>query len=579
MINNVNITDKRKMKPLDVLLIVLFVSLLSISLLMLKIFDVRPMIYYVTVTVIATIILAQILIRKEGNNPLIILAQIALLTVSIIWGMTLKYDYYIGRTDLLGHAWYVQNLLDSGHVTAVFDFYQAFPLWHILAAALYSIAGFSGGPNVILYLASGLVYFLLPVALYLVTMKLCSSQKIALLSALIISLSTDMLIYGMYSIPRSIVTFFLVVMLLILLARQATTGKRYVLLTAVALFFVLVITMYHTVSILFVLVILLAIYLLEKLLARNREKPLISARFFLASVGIVVAYWLAFALYLPQYLIDALTSPFDPKPISMVYTAPINELLNYIQYTPVLLFVILGTLIVLRSKKFSPGMKMFSTLALLFIPVTFPGPLLLIPFLRTFNVDRFTEYTAPFMGIIAAVGLMMLYDRKSKLLKTACVLIFVGWVFLSVSNDFVASDNPLVKRDFFTSDLKQSEVTGIQWAYGISTASTSYTLSDYVVGRYLQFSPYLLDDPSAHMYAEVYDPNGSFVKHSPGDIILLRDAELDKRPLKLQSLDTPDFTNSYVTANLIYYNKGDPVFDSLGQRDQIYNSSTVDGYV
>ena len=118
----------------------------AISILILYTYQVRPLSYYILMTVLAAVLLLEILYAGGmGRRSLAILAQIIVYTLNLIWGVTLNYYLFIGRTDTLAHLWWAENLLSQGYVTSVFGLYQAFPLWHILSVSVYVLAAWPGG--------------------------------------------------------------------------------------------------------------------------------------------------------------------------------------------------------------------------------------------------------------------------------------------------------------------------------------------------------------------------------------------------------------------------------------------------
>ncbi|MDD1653065.1 MAG: hypothetical protein LUQ64_00825, partial [Methanomicrobiales archaeon] len=113
------------------LILLAFSVLFTLSLLSLVSSPVRQVSYYLLVTGMGLCILLEILLfLPSGHRIPLILAQTGILYLNLVWGVTLKYYFYIGRTDPIGHAWLVDNLLRDGHVTAIFTEYQQFPLWH-----------------------------------------------------------------------------------------------------------------------------------------------------------------------------------------------------------------------------------------------------------------------------------------------------------------------------------------------------------------------------------------------------------------------------------------------------------------
>ena len=124
--------------------IIIYFLFYGISLVLLKSFDTRPLSYYLLLSLMATIILIEILLFNESvNKTRIILLQIMILLLNVLWGVNLKYYFYIERTDPIVHTWYIKNLIASGYVTSVFEIYQSFPLWHILCSIVNNIINLS----------------------------------------------------------------------------------------------------------------------------------------------------------------------------------------------------------------------------------------------------------------------------------------------------------------------------------------------------------------------------------------------------------------------------------------------------
>src|SRR5512143_2766690 len=107
--------------------LVVYAALYFVSIYLLKTYEVRPTIYYVVIAGLSTLILIEILATEITNDKaLIIIAQIILLALNLIWGVTLKYYYYSGFTDIFGHVGLAENLLQTGFVTDVFGVYKPF---------------------------------------------------------------------------------------------------------------------------------------------------------------------------------------------------------------------------------------------------------------------------------------------------------------------------------------------------------------------------------------------------------------------------------------------------------------------
>jgi hypothetical protein len=214
--------------------------------------------------------------------------------------------------------------------------------------------------------------------------------------------------------------------------------------------------------------------------------------------------------------------------------------------------------------------KIFLLISLLLVPVTFPGPALLINKLAgNLNLSRFGEYSFIFISIAGAVGITILFGKtKSKHCVFIVVLFFI-MAFLTVSNDFTASDNPLIKRQFYTFYLSEEESVSLQRAAEIADG---YVMADYISCRYLENTQY-----ADKIHVLETDRQGrEFLRSSSKDILIIRTAELAKRPLRLFTSPGGEFIFDPSLGNsLDYYDNDYPMWDTLERYNTIYDSGTV----
>ncbi len=553
-------------------LLIVYLLLFSVSTYLLYVSDIRPVMYYVVIAAMATVILLQILLCvPDRPRTGAILMQVMALTLNIIWGISLKYFYFIGRTDIAGHAWFVENILRYGHVTETFEVYQSFPLWHFISATLYMISSSTLPVHIVMYVACGLVYALTILAVYYLTRQLTGSVRAGMLSSLFTSFCLIFIIQGTEAMPRSITGCLLIILLILLMGSK--DRRHYPL----AILLTLGVIVFHTVSIAFFLVILFLLYAAAKLFRSREAFPLLDLPYFLISTGMAVVYWVLSAGVLLQKLFYNLdlsgTTPTGIITRSVVET-PITETFNYLQYMPLLLFILLGILLALRSSGKNRALVMFSVITLVMIPLTFPGPLLLLNQLNAnLGIDRFYENGYMFMSLTAAVGFLVIFNKAGKLMKTAMVVLFAVLVLLSVSNDFVATDNPLVKRPFYTHYLTASDISG---ANLFRDAANGTVLADYPIVRYLMYNDYV----ELPLLIRADEKNNSIVLPDPIPLIY-RKGELSNRPLDIMSVDGIEATSyGYFVpwTSLAYIDKSSPVWDSLKKHNRIYDSNTMEGY-
>jgi hypothetical protein len=143
--------------------------------------------------------------------------------------------------------------------------------------------------------------------------------------------------------------------------------------------------------------------------------------------------------------------------------------------------------------------------------------------------------------------------------------------FLSVSNDFSASDNPLVKRPFYTYYLSQDEVTSFNH---ICSIAEGYVFADFISTKYIFYSRY---SERSHIL-EANTDNMEFLKDNYNDVFLIRKNELERRPLKLYSSHADRFYKDPPWAggaNLDYYYNDSAIWRNIKKYNKIYDSNSI----
>lgn len=551
------------------LLIPIFSLCFLFSILILHYFPVRTLSYFVLAAVMGVLILTQILFSSELSNKQIkiILMQISLLFLNIIWGVTLKYYFFIGRTDVFFHSWAIENLLETGYIDQAFDIYEAFPLWHILSSYICQITNLPIIPAKVMFITNGLIYGCLVLIIYLAASKILNT-KIALLSALLMCFNTEAIFYGMYSIPRSGVLV-LEGLLIVLLVQQKTY-----LNIALSMLITIGLIMYHTASMPFIILILVLFYILQVVYDVGNAERFVNFNFLLLIFVSTVTYWMYAGVKVFNSVVGSLLgeAPTGTLTKSVVET-PLKELFNYLQYSPLLLFVILGVLWGLSTPKLKGVAKIFLIMGLLLVPVTFPGPALLLNKLAgNFNLARFGEYSFIFICIAGAAGLDILFYKLKTKYRISVIILFFMMAFLAVSNDFTASDRPLVKRPFYTFYLSEEENISLK---RVVQMAEGYVLSDYISCRYLESSAFA---NKIHVL-EVDAQQQKFLRNSREDIIILRKAELTKRPLKLFTSPNGKFLlKPSLGDTLDYYHNDLPLWKTLEDYNTVYDSGALRGF-
>ncbi|QCS41947.1 hypothetical protein [Natrinema versiforme] len=529
------------------LLSIVFHVILSALVLLVARTAVRPTVFFLGVGALYTTCFLLAVSSGESASRTIVLYHVAVALLLVIFSVTLNYDFFVGRTDLSTHISMTNFVVETGSTPSQPASYEPFVLWHALAGATSQVFGDWVSPHATMYLLSGLTFGAGVPMMYSFARRVYPNERVGLLSCLLLISVPMYIFYGMYSIPRSITS---VLFLGLLLAAVTPPSAR---TRALTLLFLLGIVVYHPVSIPFVLVILGVLFVAERLLGRRAR---IVDGFLLASAALVTTtYWLYRAEFLVARIADAIVTSFagsggESAP-SSVLTAPWVELANYVPYAFLLGFVLLGFLFWLRSTRtHDTTFVAVGVLTVVLIPLVFPGPTLLLDSLVGVNVGRFEHYSFMLVALTGAVGLHQLLRRGG--FKAFVVLLLVVSCFsvAAVSNDFVATDNPMVERPFYTYYLTEQERGSFE---SIDERRAGEIGADRVTCRYL---------------TEVRSSTCTIANAADEDLfagydgVVVREGELERRPLQFRE----------------YVPESEFPREELNDRHRVYDSGSVSYY-
>ena len=502
-----------------------FFVVLTVTIATVYLSEIRPQLVFILITIMASCITAQILCCGPKMRAHFVLFQVVILFLCAVWGQNLNYYFYFGRTDPFAHAYFVNELLSTGHITEAFGVYHSFPLWHINTASLSLVLDTGMPSQHLMFLVNGFVFACALLISFFMVKRFFTDTRMALFSALFIALFPSFLIYGASALPRSAVILFEVCILFLLLMRGSDVRH-----TAIAVFLGLTIVVYHTISIPFILIIIGLLFTILKLFRYehiNRQRLLI---FVTSSSLFAIVYWSLFAndllVALGSDIQEVLSAQVQALPV--VTTDTMAELFNYVQYSLFLLFIILALLFLTTRGKYNKVLTAFCVLGISFSFLALPGPTSVLEKVGfNLNLSRFDEYASIFLGITTAFGFVTAFRRSKPWMKTLLIAAILMLCFSTVSNDFVSSDNPVVKRPFFTSYLTLEDVTSLHAAQNLTQGPVD---GDFVEYRYYYFSPW----NATSMILDVNIENGHVLKSSGDSTVLIRQAEVEARPLMIK---------------------------------------------
>lgn len=529
--------------------------------------DVRPYGFYAGVAVLYGLCFLLIVTAPPGRASRAIgLYHLVVALLLVVFSVTLNYDFFVGHTDLSAHTAMTETILETGRTSTLLPGYESFQLWHVYAAFGSLLLGDWVATHTTTYLLSGGLFAAGVGLVFGLARRLHPDETFGLLASLVAIAFPLYLFYGMYSIPRS-ATSILFVALLVALASRPTAGTR---LLTVGL--VVAIVVAHPVTIPFVLAILALVALAER--ATGRTDPLVDAYVLSVSVLTMGLYWLYAAEGLVVRIASTLESVlFGPSESAVpegVIASPWVELANYVPYGFALFFVLLGFLFLLERRTRDPAageragdtsavasdggrsrgshLLTVGIVAVALVPLIFPGPLLLLDALAGVNVDRFGHYGFAFVALTGGYGLYELVRRGGLVTLLALLVILSLFTFAAVSNDFTASDNPVVERPFYTFYLEDEERQSFE---AIDDGYRGEFGTDRVSCRYMGER---LGAPCA--VVDAAEGDAMFDDH---DAVLLREGELEDRPLQFSA----------------YVDEAELPREELEDRDRVYDSGSV----
>ncbi len=487
---------------------------------------------YVYVTIVSlsyAVILIQILqIGKNSPRAKTVIAELALNVVGVAWGIVNSHPAYFGGGDIFNHMRYTEVINSTGHTIPV-DLdaaYAPFPLFHVLASALSETSGI--GVSVSLFLIGALISVLIMSMAFVLVRRITADLRLALISALVLSVAPVFVYYSYYPVPRS-EGFVLCLFILYVISRfhgKSSRGPNAMVLVVFSGSLILV----HSATVVQMLLPMMGIVLVERYIRKSR---MFRVRPFLTLSTMVIGYWMLVATTFSTAMLNHFAKPVDLFESSIEGTE-LNLSVFFKDHIPMALFLfffVVGLEYSLQRRK-----KLFSV-ALVSLPLLvfyFPNPIKESEaVLSYYGFYRFELFAELFIVVIAAAGItIFLSDAVRNMSKTARVAGFAVLtvaIFLTAFASLTTSANATdmttqTNARYFTSE----ESNAIQFTVD-STDHGSTIVSDYFVSRYFESYRYFsLSNNTGIPYfvSEIMDLDG--IENGTGTYIL-RMTELESR--------------------------------------------------
>lgn len=494
-------------------LFLLNITVLLISLMFLVTQSTRPIAYFVLISISSGLILGQIVCRRPQWTDALILLQIVLLSLDLIWGLTLKYPLYFGDTDILVHMNLIHTIVQTGHVQTYYPDYEQYALYHIFMALGIDITGASIRTTV--FILAGLSWQVGIVFAFLLFRHLAKSTRMALVACLLFAASSQVIFYGSYAIPRAL-AFVLFMGWLYLIVDKAQRDTRYVFLSVVVLAAMI---MTHHLNVLYAIPVLFAAYVCQLFVRRFRQEHTLDLLFvYLLTIG-AVSYFLWAASGMTGAAIGAIWTNLIAleegiKSLSGITNGfGMDVVFGTLYYSFALLLCLLGIRTILKRLQLTDTRiteGAFGLAGFVLLVVYVPGFLYLFPLSDLLLTDRLSLMASPFVALLMAYGVLHLLRARpfaARSLHTHAysyalpvVLIIIATFFSATSIGNAKDTNYLpqtknVDSPYFT----QSELDSFSFlAHRADSSLTFYT--DYATSR----DDYSFGIPTAQPYAYTY---------------------------------------------------------------------------
>lgn len=557
-------------------LILLFGILFTISICILLASPYRPWYYFVVISALYVLVFIQIFSKNAISVP--ILLEIIFIMINLIYGVTLKYPFYFGHTDINAHIFFSEVTYLSGHIIPE-DLslgYTYFPLYHILIAESSYLIGLDIKTS--LFVVTCIPYVMTVFFIYYSFNRIIQNKQISLLTCLLYSTSSTVIFYGFYMITRTM-AFVGFIVLLYLFYKGAEDKRNKIIYRALAILMAIFLILIHQVSIVQIVILLSTLFVCEWIV---NDKRYLSHNFFMLLNVMFLGYWIHIAWL---FATRAIESRIQPHYFEHIILAPTTQYENvwtiirtYTNLYILIFFTLIGIGYVLWRGK-PKYTSVFGLFAMMLLVLYIPNPLhVLWQTMTLFRFDRFMLLLSPFMALVMGWGVYVFYNYllKRNIPKKICsmiiILLVVGFVFTSLVPQDCASDCKDLPWKTHRQYFNHKELQGFNYIFDhVPFGSRLY--SDYYAWRYfVQVEFNETDELNLPFYV------GTGIHHVEDlpkykGYIIIRDEEYSDVGLFFDvGFKIPQYLHTPIDENR------QRLYNHLQKKDKIYSNYAVDIY-
>lgn len=525
--------------------------------------------YFLFLSLAFSFIVAQIFLGQVSNfNCYIILTEIFTLSTFLSSSFLFLFTGPYGN-DASYHVEYITSILNSGSVNVYIGQYIGYPFYHLLFVFSVILSGITN-LKIIQFLLIILqnVFVLL---MYLTSRKLFN-QKIALITALIISVTTYLLVPKYMYSPGS---FSVIIFMLILYLFFNKTKTNFFPMTFLLVLTFISLIFYHPLTSVFILFSFISFFLILNLLSFSSTTTKVSFSFLSLALVLILSKWMSVlndgtnlffiliksiekALNVDNSLADSVSQTTLSPDLSFK-----SALLYDFGFVLLLLLGIFGafsifkTCIDQKNDDLNEKRILFSTVLLIFIPIPY-----ILAFIYPQSLpSRWFPFIEVLSASFAGLSIFSIYYSfyNSKLRYLSYILIFT-LIFFSISSPIVNPNSSLYGEDLANrAGMIQSEVKAVSFINEFVNISEVHANSKYLhfINRDIFNYDHFIDpsDPQSYVMGVFVIREEDLTK---GFTIPLYGA--NNKFLEI-SLPSNEFYNSIYKCNKIYTSNKIAIYD------------------
>lgn len=520
-----------------------------------------PLIYFLTISLMATIISMQILIPKNLSKFVVIIIFIEIIILSTILNASFIYLFSSPYgNDSLIHIGYISSISNTGNIDSYgyAGQYHEYPLYHILFAETMMLSNID---NDMALLVFGLIQVIILLFVLIMSSRLFNI-KAGLLSVLVISLATYLLIPKYTHFTGSFAIIFFMIFLYFLLFRSDPIFSISVsnLIIFIGLNFI-----HPLIPIIIIFTIFIVIFG-EKILKLTDVK--MKNSFIFLNIILMLYQWTRSTKGgILVTISESIKSIFEGRSVTQAtlsqFYSRVDIILYELGYIILVLFGIVGALAYLKpstAKQKTVRIQekgiLLSIITLVFVPI----PYFLALIFPNSLPARWFPYIEVLVGIFAGGILTAYYKDLSKYKFMIFIIMFI-LIFFLITSPIANPNSQLYSKELATrSGLTMSEEEGITFAkinYGNDSVRGNSKYAYFFYGFYPNDTQRIIDPRDNNTFSD--------------GLLMIRDYDMDK------GFTIPLWGKKGLLLDIVYPT---PQFLSdLDAKKKIYDSQSVNMYL